>query len=203
MSLFTGFLDSWDILIIDNTGDDGSVKEELHGERVLDLPQGLEDGEEVGAGDHVSFLAWMKASMEYEESCHHWGKGVQLYQEFDWQCCTGDRCPLCWTCPSAWSGTERPERYLAWMTAFETSYGEESQVVKRGWVLERDMKFGSNYFRDPSFKMKAWERKCFSQKSRTADLTSLLKVCLVGWESRKVIRWGSRYLREIFLISRN
>ena len=26
----------------------------------------------------------------------------------------------------------RPDKYLAWMTAFLTSYGEESHVVKRG-----------------------------------------------------------------------
>ena len=96
-----------------------------------------------------------------------------------------------------------PDNHLAWVTALETSYGEEPHVVKRGCVLERDMKFGSKYLRDPSLRRRAWERNFFSQKSRTADLTSLLKVCLVGGLLRKVIGWGSRYFREIFWISRN
>ena len=80
-----------------------------------------------------------------------------------------------------------PERNLAWVTALETSYGDVPQVVKRGWVVERDMKLGWKYFKDRSVKRSASARSFFSQKSMTADLTSLLKVCLGGGLLRNVI----------------
>ena len=38
---------------LDDTGDHWAVQEELHGEVILNLPQGLEQGQEVGAGDQV------------------------------------------------------------------------------------------------------------------------------------------------------
>ena len=57
----------------------------------------------------------------------------------------------------------RPERNLAWMTAFETSYGDVPHVVKRGWVVDRDMKLGSKYFKDDSFRKLASARSFFSQ----------------------------------------
>ena len=91
-----------------------------------------------------------------------------------------------------------PDKYLAWMTAFLTSYGEEPHVVKRGCVLERDMKLGSKYLREPSFKNAASVRYFLSQKSRTADFTSFLNGSFFGGEFRNVIGWGRRYFNEIF-----
>ena len=48
-----------------------------------------------------------------------------------------------------------PDNHLDWMTALETSYGEEPHVVNKGCVPERDMKFGSKYFKDASLRRKA------------------------------------------------
>ena len=40
-----------------------------------------------------------------------------------------------------------PERNLVKVTALETSLGDVPQVVKRGWVVERNMKLGWKYFK--------------------------------------------------------
>ena len=47
----------------------------------------------------------------------------------------------------------RLERNLAWMTAFE----------KRGWVVDREMKLGSKYFNDDSFRKLTSARSFFFQ----------------------------------------
>ena len=57
----------------------------------------------------------------------------------------------------------RPDNHLAWMTAFDTSYGEVPQVEKMGWVVERDMKVGSKYFKDASLRKLASALSFFSQ----------------------------------------
>ena len=59
-------------------------------------------------------------------------------------------CPPCYLCLSAWfrdATLALPERNLVKVTALETSLGDVPQVVKRGWVVERDMKLGWKYFK--------------------------------------------------------
>ena len=97
----------------------------------------------------------------------------------------------------------RPDKNLAWTTAFDTSYGAVPQVTNMGWVVVRDIKAGLKYLREDLFRKEASARSFLSQKSRTAVFTIFLKDCLEGGLSRKVIGWGRRYFRESFLISRN
>ena len=95
----------------------------------------------------------------------HLEESVQWFPPLAGPSCTRGRCPLLVMsqCLVRDSTRAQPDKNLAWITAFETSYGEVPQVVKRGWVLERDMKVGSKYLRDASLRKLASALSFFSQ----------------------------------------
>ena len=148
----------------DHTGDHRTVKDKLHSHGIIFSPQGVKNWEKVGAWDQIGMdvgkidcLASARAGQPPASKTCSIVPGTSLQS---------------WHIPSLLRMSlylvrdltlALPDKYCACTTALKISYGFDPHVVKIGWVLERLMKHGLKYFREPSLIKRVWPHSFCSQ----------------------------------------